>query len=491
MGDKDGDPLMSDESLFRQFDQYMENGGVMAENLNSESENSEIRNLNEFHLFDAKGKVKGVFDWAIFKYITSERDLFVLGGVPYIYDGGCYRPDENGSQLKTMIRACIYPEFIKSTTVKRVYDLFITAAELQTKFEDLNHFPQNWINFRNGYYDPVERRLIPHDPAHKAVNQVPHEYDMNDISSGEAVEDWLRFIVPDQADREMLLGYAGYCLTRDTRQQKFLILNGGGGTGKSTVIRMIESAVGVDNISNISLSELTQRFASYGLLGKMLNSCADLELSALEDTSVLKKVLGEDALRGEAKGHDAFSFKSYAKLVFSTNELPVVKGEKTNGFYRRLLILNMNRVPDVKRTDLFDVLNQEIGYFIRLSVEALERMYKRGFLIESTNSKESVNRLRMDSDTVEAFLCDEVHKVRGERIERGRLYQRYSDYCYSSDRQSLTRNNFFRSMRIKGYGETRTATGRYFSDISFEKSVTETVMKDGFVEVDEPLPFME
>ena len=484
---------MSDESLFRQFDQYMENGGVLpdGENLNSESENSEFRNLNEFHLFDAKGKVKGVFDWAIFKHITSERDLFVLGGVPYIYDGGCYHADENGSQLKTMIRACIYDEFIKSSTIKRVFDLFTSAAELQATFDDLNQYPAHWINFKNGYFDPVERRMIPHDPAHKAVNQVPHEFDVNGVSSGEAVEDWLRFIVPDQADREMLLGYAGYCLTRDTRQQKFLILNGGGGTGKSTVIRMIESAVGVNNISNISLSELTQRFASYGLLGKMLNSCADLELSALEDTSVLKKVLGEDALRGESKGQNAISFKSYAKLVFSTNELPVVKGEKTNGFYRRLLILNMNRVPDVKRTDLFDVLNQEIGYFIRLSVEALERMYKRGFLMESTNSISGVNRLWMDSDTVEAFLNDEVQKIKGEKIERGRLYQRYSDYCYSSDRQSLTRNNFFRAMRVKGYGESRTATGRYFSDISFEKVSRETVTADGFVEVDEPLPFME
>lgn len=57
MGDKDGDPLVSDESLFRRFDQYIENGGVMAENLNSESTNSEIRNLDRFHLVDDRGRV--------------------------------------------------------------------------------------------------------------------------------------------------------------------------------------------------------------------------------------------------------------------------------------------------------------------------------------------------------------------------------------------------------------------------------------------------
>ena len=315
-------------------------------------------------------------------------------------------------------------------------------------------------------------------------------YDPEAEVSGQAVEDWLRFAVADPDDREMLLQYAGYCLTRDTRQQKFLILNGEGGTGKSTVIRMIEAMIGSENISNISLSELTQRFASYGLLGKLLNSCADLEVQALEDTSTLKKVLGEDTLRGEAKGKDSFSFKSYAKLIFSTNELPVIKAEKTNGFYRRLLILPMNRVPEVARSDFYDQLSAEIGYFIRISVQALSRMYKRGTLAESRHSAEAVDRLRMDSDTVEAFLNDMCEHKRGERVERGYLYEKYADYCYESDRTSLTKNNFYRSLRVKGYPEVRVSTGRYFSDIFFGKTVTKTVTESGFTQVDIDLPFM-
>ena len=459
--------------------------------LNSVNMNSEFMNLDQFHLFDERGKIKGVYDYAIFKHLTEQYNIFVLGGVPFIYDGGCYRMDGNGAKLKTLIRSCCYPEFIKSTTIKRVYDLFITAQELQVTYDQLNQYPAHWINFRNGFFDPVTGQLKDHDPEYKAVNQVPHVYDPEAEVSGQAVEDWLRFAVADPDDREMLLQYAGYCLTRDTRQQKFLILNGEGGTGKSTVIRMIEAMIGSENISNISLSELTQRFASYGLLGKLLNSCADLEVQALEDTSTLKKVLGEDTLRGEAKGKDSFSFKSYAKLIFSTNELPVIKAEKTNGFYRRLLILPMNRVPEVARSDFYDQLSAEIGYFIRISVQALSRMYKRGTLAESRHSAEAVDRLRMDSDTVEAFLNDKCERVRGERVERGYLYQMYSDYCYESDRTSLTRNNFFRSLRIKGFPEIRSASGRYFCDIFFGKTVTKTVTESGFTQVDIDLPFMK
>ena len=143
-------------------------------------------------------------------------------------------------------------------------------------------------------------------------------------------------------------------------------------------------------------------------MGKLLNSCADLELTALEDTSTIKKVLGEDTLRAEAKGKDAFSFRSYAKLIFSTNELSIVKAERSNGFYRRLLILPMNRTPGKILPNLFDTLQAEIPYFIRLCAEALRRMYERGRILSSAHSDEAVEQFRMDSDTVAAFLAEKT-----------------------------------------------------------------------------------
>ena len=61
-------------------------------------------NLDRFHIFDEKGRAKGVYDHAILEYFITEQHIFVLGGVPYIYQDGCYHADGNGSKLKTMIR---------------------------------------------------------------------------------------------------------------------------------------------------------------------------------------------------------------------------------------------------------------------------------------------------------------------------------------------------------------------------------------------------
>lgn len=430
----------------------------------------EKKDLDRFHHISDNGKITGVFDNAIFQYLKTEKNLFVLGGVPYIYKDGAFRPDQSGAELKTMIRELIYPEFVKAPTIKRIYDLFISDAGLQVTTEELNLYPVSWINFRNGFYDPREKKIIPHDPKYRATNQIPHVFNPENGLKGSTVSDWLlNMLEPD--DLEMLLQFSGLCLTRDTRQQKFLILNGEGGTGKSTIIRMIDRMIGSDNISNISLGQLTQRFSAFGLMGKLLNSCADLEIDALSDVSTLKKVLGEDTLSAEAKGKDAVSFKSYAKLIFSTNELPIVKAEKTNGFYRRLLILTMNKVPEKKDPDFFDKLSAEIDDFVWMSVKGLERLYKSGQIIESEGSIESVKRLRCDSDTVEAFLTEKIVKDPESKIRKPELYRKYEDFCQEMERQSLTKQNFYRAMKTKGFGEIKTAGIEFFKGINYRENL--------------------
>lgn len=441
-------------------------------------EDAEQLDLMQFHLKADNGKISGVYHNAIFEYIKNKYHIFICGGTPYIYDSGYYKVDVSGARLKSLIRELIYPQFIKSTTINHIYALFMQDIELEADFDRLNNYPSYWICFKNGMYDAKNQKLLPHSPEYKAINQIPHRYEPSAKYEGIRTENYLNFICEEQDSREMLLQFIGYSLTKDVGQQKFLVLNGEGGTGKSTVIRLIEALIGSKNISNISLTDLQQRFASYGLMGKLLNSCADLEIQALEDTSIIKKILGEDTLRGEQKGRDAVSFKSYAKLIFSTNELPLVKSEKTNGFYRRLLVLTMNKVPLQKNPNLFQELLQEIDYLLHLSVEALERMYKQGIITVSEASNKAVMQLRADSDTTEAFLQECCANCDAGRIERTELYKKYNEFCEDTDRQSLTKNNFYKSLRVKGYSEIKTNGYLYFKGIDYKENCTNTALEN-------------
>ena len=444
--------------------------------------------LLRFHIIGKDGNPTGVFDYEIHKYIKQTESLFIMGGIPYIYKGGYYKADKNGSMLKTMIRDLIIPKFVKSNTIKRVYELFLSDAELQKNADEVNNYPERWIPFKDCFYDPIWGEVIDHDPKYFLIHQIPHNMPKDDIKDS-FVSDWLHSIM-EESDMKMLLQYAGYCMTMDTRQQKLLILCGEGGTGKSTLIKMINLMVGAENISNISLNQLSSnRFASYGLIGKLVNSCADLEIDALTDTSTLKKVLGEDSIQVEAKGKDSISITSYAKLLFSTNELPIVKGERTNGFFRRLLVLPMNKTPAEKDTCFFDKLSAHIDDFILLCLKALEEMYINGTIFESDNSIEAVKQLRSDSDTVEAFINELCTKDIKGRTKKALLYSEYEKYCSDSERQSLTKNNFYKALRTKGYSDIKTGGDRFIKGISFGKTALKLPLNEFENAPDDELPF--
>lgn len=421
----------------------------------------------KFHLTDKNDKPTGVYDYAIFQDIKSNYHIFICGGNPYIYEHGVYVLDMNGVRIKTIIRGYILETFIKSNTITRIYNLFLQDASLQKEFDEINNFKEYMINFKNKLYDATNGKMYDHFPGFLSINQIPHDYDpKNPPSKGEAIEKFLSYAVPDPEDREMLLQYIGLCCTTDTSQQKMLIITGLGGTGKSTLINLISKVVGNKNISNIALSDLEQRFSAIMLMGKTMNACADLEIDALEQTSMVKKLIGQDVIKGEYKGKDCVPFRNYAKLLFSTNELPIVRNEKTNGFYRRLLILKMSNQPPEVNTNLFSELEKEIDYLIHISMQALMRMYESGKIVDSKHSSDEKEQLNKDSDTIAAFLhekCDTSDdSVCTERTE---LYKEYTDYCKENDRQAHTRNMFYRALRNKAFSETSKDGKRYFKGV--------------------------
>ena len=428
--------------------------------------------LDYFHLKNKKtNEITGVFDVRIREYIKKHHPLFMVSKLPYIYDHGYFKPDYNGTKLKTMISKCIYPAYVKATTIKRVFDLFVADDELQASYDQLNNYSDKLVNFRKGMFDAINWKMLQHDPDYKSINQIPFDFDPDTKPEKNEIDAFLESAIPDLDDREMLLEYLGLCFTKDTSQQVFLILVGIGGSGKSTLINMIINVIGKENVSSVSLKGLSERFATADLVGKLLNSCADLEEGALDDPTVIKKLLGEDRMRGERKGQDAFDFESYAKLIFSSNDIPVIKAERSDGFYRRLLVCPMYVKPDEVDPDLFNKLKECKSRFVYLCMRALMRLYKRGTILRSPHSEQYNKQLRNDSDSVQAFLDECMEQSPECKIERRCLFEKYLKYCDQYQRIPVTNNRFYSSMRAKGYMETRDSQARYFIGITV-KTVT-------------------
>jgi phage/plasmid-associated DNA primase len=79
----------------------------------------------------------------------------------------------------------------------------------------------------------------------------------------------------------------------------------------------------------------------------------------------------------------------------------------------------------------------------------------------------------------------------GARSERAKLYDDYKAYCETSDRQYVTRNNFYKSMRVKGYRECKSMNGRFFEKVALKSAVKGQILEkeNTLQEQDEELPF--
>jgi P4 family phage/plasmid primase-like protien len=436
---------------------------------------------NQFCTFARDGRVNGIKDIAVVRYLMDTLCMFVMDREIYLYQDGCYYLDQDGIKIKAVISALIPERYITFRILSAVYNLLIEQQELQKTMEELNAYPPWWINFQNGMFDVREMKLHKHKPEYLSINQIPHKLDMeirkNMEEAGKTTIQFLNDAMPDRTDQITLWQYIGYSMTRDTRFQRFMIIRGIGGTGKSKVINLIQDIVGAANCSGISLQALNERFYPSMLQGMLLNACADISSDALMQVDNIKKATGEDVMICERKGRDPVPFRSYAKLIFSANKIPLNLDEKSNAFYRRLLILEMNNKPKKKDLELGEKLQAEIGYSIWMAVGALKKLYNDGEFTESTMAKERVEDLYRAADTVKAFVDECLERQQGSKISRSLLYEKYKQYCENCGRKYHSPNPFFKSLEEKGFQFKRTASERCFLNV--------TLKDDGFLPLEE------
>lgn len=450
---------------------------------------SEQPNLNRFHKFNEQGKRIGVLDMEIVDYLMQTVPFFVIGSIPYIYNQGCYQEDSNGIILKSHIQKLLFRDCIKSTVIQGIYNLLLCQPQVQKRFSDLNNQPSHWINFKNGYFDVKEWKMISHDTKYLMINQIPFFFypEQADavLAQCTTIRRYLDLSMPNESDQQTFWQYLGYCMTTDTHFQKFLMIKGKGGTGKSVAISLIQHIIGIENCSSIPLQDLNKRFYATGLFGKQLNACADIPCTAMQSVDIIKKAVGEDTLLYEKKGQDPTQFHSYAKLLFSANEMPLNLDDKTNAYYRRLLVLDMNRTIPESEKDIMlkDKIYKETDYSIHMGVAALKQLYADNHFCESCHSRECIEELYRSADSVKAFLDEKVCRQNGKRLKRSDMYKFYTDFCEENDRQAHGKSIFFRMMTDKGYAIKRNSDGFYYDNLSMKE--------EDFIKVDdaEGVPF--
>ena len=253
-------------------------------------------------------------------------------------------------------------------------------------------------------------------------------------------------ILPSRQAVRFFYELLGYCLYRGYPIHKAFMFVGEGSNGKSTLLNLIKMFLGALNTCSISLQSLCEdRFSRAELYGKMLNFFADLKDFPLTETGEFKALTGNDQISAEIKFKQKhITFTNTAKFAFSCNKIPENKGDDSDAFWRRWIIVQFTQTFDeekgnVKHDILENLFNYEYGKddkesefeaLLAHAILGLKRLLKNGKFSSDNliviDGKEKVRDAWTRNDTVRGFSEECI--MQGEYIPKSKVFDAYITY---------------------------------------------------------------
>lgn len=328
------------------------------------------------------------------------------------------------------------------------------------------------LNLKNGLYHVLDDGFEAHTPKYFSTVQLKASY-----APDAACPQFLRFLESMLAEEEIFLVQEifGYLLIPVSKAQKSFVFVGAPNAGKSTLLNVVqEILLGSENVSNIPWQNLGDRFNKAELFGKLANIFADLPSKSIDDNGMFKALTGEDFITAERKNKDPFSFRPYARFLFSCNEIPRNYGDRSEGFYRRLIIIRFEKsVPKAKRDpNLAEKLVAERDGILMWALGGLKRLMAANYVFSETDrTRAELEKYRVESNSVLSFakmfcVCrDDVSAVRDD------LFLRYKEYCSNAGMKPVSQTNFNKELEA-GFpeisrGRDKLSKRRIWRGISF------------------------
>ena len=297
------------------------------------------------------------------------------------------------------------------------------------------------ICLENGMLNLTTGAMLPHDKNYYASYMLPVSFDPKQIAD---CPRWKQFLVEAVCDPEVIREiqkFFGYCLTRETKYERMLIMVGDGGDGKSTLLKVLKALVGAKNCTHIPMGRLEDQFYLSKLVGKLLNTFSEIEAKAMQSQEI-KALVSGDPISASFKNETPFDFEPYCKLAYSTNKLPKML-DNSDGFFRKIMIVKMTRQfvkTDNADIDLIGKLLSELPGIFAWALNGLADLREDGGFKASAAMLQNLDEYKTMNNNILQFIKRHVvADPRGKEYKQTQaqfqgkdlpsVYDQYVDRC--------------------------------------------------------------
>lgn len=400
------------------------------------------------------------------------------------WKSGRYRPISN-SELRAKVHGLVEEELerahneqitsgeiepgtpIKSVTIPLVRNV-VAAMEAQCILPSSTPMPcwmpdrsqPHYLTAKNGILDldallsGDDDILRPHSPDWFSPLQLEYAFDP-DAKCPRWIEAMNFCMERDQERINLLQEWSGYLLTHGNPYQRFLVLEGQGGNGKTVYFAAMRAMLGIDNVAGVALENFGERFALIPTIGKAANISGDAGNIEHISEGIVKQFTGGDVMSLDRKNKEAIETRATAKLMAAWNTRPHIK-DKSMGLWRRMILVPFNREipPEAKVRGMDEhewwISSGEAPGILNWAIAGLYRLRTQGEFTRPKVMIEAMDDYRKETNPVLDFFSEYLTDVdaQGEIIYLKPLFKIYEHWAAESGlKRPLSLRPFSRELK--------------------------------------------
>jgi len=308
--------------------------------------------------------------------------------------------------------------------------------------------------------------LVPHKPEHRTYAEHLRDYAFQRFDPGTKfncprfkamIRQWWGSGPEAVAKARFFLQYIGTALLMEAYRYRINpILLGPKGTGKSTLLRIVEDLWPAGAASSVPFHQMSQQFGAQQLIHAQINIVTELSDQPIPDAARVKGMMTGDKTQVDQKYKAPVLFRpKMGHIVAANPPLPPVADAALRD---RFVIIAFNRVLKKKDPMAYERVREEIPEITRWALSvAISGPFKRGLGHATFDIPES-SRLadrdwREDSDSVGAWM--ETNTKPGGFTPVDDLFSDYKLFCATDDQRPVTRVWFGRQLQRYGVRQCR------------------------------------
>lgn len=397
--------------------------------------------------------------YSVLRDAIGASSVCLCDGVVSYFDSKRYRRIEE-KELGILLYNVLCDLGVAPTEARKMPDLVLPSV-----YDKRIRSNDRLIAFNNGIFDLDQLKLFPFSPQYVTTYGVNYSYIPEACSA--TWNKFLQQVLPDEHKRNVLQEFIGmiYIDRKKASVEKCLIMLGSGANGKSVVYNVIRSMVGPDYVSTFSPGQLVTDLGKYGVIGKRLNCCSEVQATDAI-TGALKPLISHEAVQGKGLYQDYVTLRC-PPIIFILNELPPMP-DKSYGFFRRQIIMKFDQTIPPHQQDRMlasRIIRDDLPAVFNWAMEGRRRLEANGYeFTKSSDIDRVVSQARKDNNPVLAYLSSQ-HYVNSPRYEGHKPLRVGSSDLYGeiSKNGDISVREFSREMDRMGF--VKKKSGNYYYEL--------------------------